>query len=71
MIPVVKRIFQNTARTIQEEDAMPPLEEDHYASDDVRGGSEEHVVRYVLGFSLALAITCLTTTWMTGAMMMP
>ena len=51
---------------------MPPMEEDeHYASDDVRGGSEEHVVRYVLGFSLVLAIATLTTTWMTGALMVP
>lgn len=67
-----RRIFQITARTIQEEDAMPLLEEEEsYGSDDVRGGSEEHVVRYVLGFSLALAIGALTTTWMTGALMMP
>lgn len=41
------------------------------SSDEVRGGSEEHVVRYVLGFSLFLAIVTLTTTWMTGALAMP
>ena len=51
---------------------MPPIEEDpHYACDDVRGGSEENVVRYVLGVSLALAITFLSATWMTGAIAMP
>lgn len=51
---------------------MLPIKEDpHYSSDDVRGGSEEHVVRYVLGISLALAITFLSATWMTGAIAMP
>ncbi|CCW20058.1 hypothetical protein EBBID32_44290 [Sphingobium indicum BiD32] len=30
--------------------------EQHITTDDARGGSTEHVVRYVLGISLALAV---------------
>ena len=50
---------------------LPIDEEPHYASEDVRGGSEERVLRYVLGISLGLAITFLSATWMTGAITMP
>ncbi|WP_268934739.1 hypothetical protein [Sphingobium sp. CAP-1] len=31
-------------------------QEQHIATDDARGGSTPHIVRYVLGISLALAV---------------
>lgn len=39
----------------------------HVASDDARAGSSEHVVRYVLAVSLALAILVTSVIWITGA----
>jgi hypothetical protein len=39
--------------------------EQHIATDKARAGSKEHVVRYVLGISLALAvIAMLALLWM-------
>lgn len=50
---------------------MRPLNKSQsHSSDEVRGGSEEHVVRYVLGFGLLLAIAGLTATWTTGAFLL-
>ncbi|MDO7834900.1 hypothetical protein Q4610_07550 [Sphingobium sp. HBC34] len=31
-------------------------QEKHIATDDARGGSTPHIVRYILGISLALAV---------------
>ena len=42
-------------------------EEIHIDTDEVRGGSTPHIVRYVLGFSLLLTIIALSITWITGA----
>ncbi|WP_172808217.1 hypothetical protein [Croceicoccus mobilis] len=47
-----------------------PEENAQYSPDKVRGGSEEHVVRYVLGSSLGLAIVTLTTTWIGSALIL-
>ncbi len=43
-------------------------EEVHVDTDEARGGSTPHIVRYVLLISLALAIIALSVTWMTGAL---
>ena len=43
-------------------------DENHISTDDARGGSIEHVVRYVLGISLFLAITSLSAIWLYGAL---
>lgn len=47
-----------------------PEENPHYSPDHVRGGSEEHVVRYVLGSSLGLAIVTLSTAWIGSAVLL-
>ena len=45
-------------------------EGDEVHIDDVEasGGSTPHIVRYVLGISLALAIVALSAIWITGAL---
>lgn len=43
-------------------------EEVHISTDEARGGSTPHIVRYVLFFSLALVIVALSAIWITGAM---
>jgi hypothetical protein len=39
----------------------------HVDSDEARSGSTPHIVRYVLGISLALAIVALSAIWITGS----
>lgn len=39
----------------------------HISTDEARGGSTSHVVRWVLGISLLAAIALLSALWMTGA----
>ena len=46
-------------------------DEVHIDEDDARGGSTPHIVRYVLGISLALAIVALSAIWITGALSSP
>jgi len=43
-------------------------DQNKYASDNVRGGSEEHVVRYVLMASLCLSILSLSAIWIGRAL---
>ena len=43
-------------------------DEIHVATDEARGGSTPHIVRWVLGISLFLAIALLSMTWITGAL---
>jgi hypothetical protein len=40
----------------------------HIETDEARGGSTPHIVRYVLVISLALAIAALSLIWITGAL---
>jgi hypothetical protein len=40
----------------------------HIETDEVRGGSTPHIVRYVLAISLVLAIAALSLIWITGAL---
>lgn len=42
-------------------------DEIHIETDEARGGSTPHVVRYVLVISTLLAIVALSIIWMTGA----
>jgi len=42
-------------------------DEVHITTDEARGGSTPHIMRYVLGISLVLAIIALSLTWMIGA----
>jgi len=42
-------------------------EELHLDVDEARGGETPHIVRYVLGISLALAILAMSAVWITGA----
>ena len=42
-------------------------EEVHVSTDEARGASTPHIVRYVLLFSLVLAIIAMSVIWMTGA----
>lgn len=42
-------------------------QEVHKSTDDARAGSTPHIVRYVLGISLFLAVGALTLIWVTGA----
>lgn len=43
-------------------------DEIHLTTDEARGGTTPHIVRYVLLFSLVLAILALSMVWMTGAL---
>jgi hypothetical protein len=45
--------------------------ETHITTEEARGGRSNHVVRWVLGISLLLAIVALTIIWVTGAVMTP
>jgi hypothetical protein len=42
-------------------------DEVHIETDEARGASTPHIVRYVLAISLLLAIAALTFIWVTGA----
>lgn len=42
-------------------------EEVHLTTNEARGGSTPHIVRYVLLFSLILAIIAMSLIWITGA----
>ncbi len=42
-------------------------DEVHIETNEARGGSTPHIVRYVLIISLLLAIGALTLVWVTGA----
>ena len=42
-------------------------EEVHVSTDEARGASTPHIVRYVLLISLVLAIAAMSAIWMTGA----
>ena len=42
-------------------------EEIHVDTDEARGGSTPHILRYVLAISLILAIGALTLIWITAA----
>ena len=42
-------------------------DEVHIETDEARGGSTPHIVRYVLVISLVLAILALSLIWITGA----
>lgn len=39
----------------------------HITTDEARGGSTPHIVRWVLGISMLAAIILLSAVWMTGA----
>lgn len=39
----------------------------HETTDEARAGETPHIVRYVLGISLLLAIVLLSAAWMVGA----
>jgi len=41
-------------------------EEAHFETDEARGGTTKHGVRWVLAISLIAAIVLLTLTWVTG-----
>ncbi|RXR29030.1 hypothetical protein [Sphingobium fluviale] len=43
----------------------------HETTDHARAGETPHIVRYVLAFSLALAILTLSAIWITGAFNSP
>ena len=43
-------------------------EEVHVETDEARGGSTPHIVRYILAISLFLAIAALSLVWITGAL---
>ena len=40
----------------------------HKSTDDARAGATPHIVRYVLGISLFLAILAMTIIWVSGAL---
>jgi hypothetical protein len=42
-------------------------DEVHIETDEARGGSTPHIVRYVLVISLVLAVAALSLIWITGA----
>jgi hypothetical protein len=42
-------------------------EEVHVSTDEARGASTPHIVRYILAISLVLAILALSAIWMLGA----
>jgi hypothetical protein len=42
-------------------------DEIHVSSEEASGGTQPHILRYMLGVSLALAIVALSVIWMTGS----
>lgn len=46
-------------------------DEVHIETNEARGGSTPHIVRYVLIISLLLAVVALSLIWMTGAASTP
>lgn len=42
-------------------------DEVHITTEEARGGSTPHIVRYMLGVSLVLAIAALSFIWIYGA----
>ncbi|WP_197274613.1 hypothetical protein [Novosphingobium sp. AAP83] len=45
--------------------------ETRITTDEARAGETSHVLRWVLGLSLTLAIVALTIIWVTGAIVTP
>jgi hypothetical protein len=43
-------------------------DEIHVTTEEASGGTQPHIVRYVLAFSLLLAILALSAIWITGAL---
>lgn len=43
-------------------------EEGHFETDEARGGSTPHIVRWILGISLVGAIVLLSAVWIFGAL---
>jgi len=43
-------------------------DEVHVETNEARGGSTPHIVRYILAISLFLAIAALSLIWITGAL---
>jgi hypothetical protein len=43
-------------------------DEVHLGTQEARGGETPHIVRYVLGISLLLAILAMSAIWITGAL---
>lgn len=43
-------------------------DEIHITTEEARAGSTPHILRYMLGVSLALAIIALSVVWITGAL---
>jgi hypothetical protein len=43
-------------------------DEIHITTEEARGGSTPHIVRYMLAISLALAILALSAVWIIGAL---
>lgn len=41
----------------------------HYSEEQASGGSKEHVVRWVLGVSLLLALLAMSAAWIIPALM--
>jgi hypothetical protein len=52
---------------MQEDDMERQGEETHITTTEARGGATPHIVRYVLGFGLILAILALSAIWIIGA----
>lgn len=46
-------------------------EEIHVNEQEASGGTQPHIVRYVLMFSLVLAIVAMSAIWITGAALTP
>jgi hypothetical protein len=44
-------------------------EEIHVSTEEASGGVQPHILRYMLGISLLLAILALSAIWITGATM--
>jgi hypothetical protein len=45
-----------------------PRKPPHISTEDVRGGSTPHIVRYVLAFSLLLAVIAMSAVWIIPAL---
>ena len=45
-----------------------PQKAPHISTDDVRGGSTPHIVRYMLAFSLLLAVFAMSAAWIIPAL---
>ncbi len=56
------------AKLMPGKQSSSPIKPMHISTDDVRGGTTPHIVRYVLAFSMLLAVIAMSAIWIIPAL---